>query len=72
MAADRIRIKLNSTGTKKDGKKTGYYATTTKNPKPKNGVKPEKLRKRKFDPRAYNPETGKHGMHVEFVEDKIK
>ncbi|MCB1531189.1 MAG: 50S ribosomal protein L33 [Rhodospirillales bacterium] len=31
----------------------------------------EKLKMRKFDPWAVNPETGKKGMHVEFVEKKM-
>ena len=32
----------------------------------------EKLKKKYYDPRAWNAETNKLGMHVEFVEDKIK
>ena len=63
-----VLIRLNSTGTKKDGKKTGYFKTTRVNKR----TMTEKLRKKCFDPRAYNAETGKCGMHVEFVEDKIK
>jgi ribosomal protein L33 len=63
-----IKIKLNSTGLNKDGKKTGTYYTTTKNPK----TKAEKLKFRKFDRRAWNPETQKAGMHVLFEEGKIK
>ncbi|MGQ0526554.1 MAG: 50S ribosomal protein L33 [Alphaproteobacteria bacterium] len=30
-----------------------------------------KLKKKKYDPWAVNPETGKKGMHVEFVEKKM-
>ncbi len=64
----REKIKLVSTGKKKDGKSTGYYKTTIKNKR----NTPDKMRLRKFDPRAWNEETGKHGMMVEFKEGKIK
>ncbi len=30
-----------------------------------------KLQKKKYDPWAVNPETGKKGMHVMFVEKKM-
>lgn len=64
-----ILIRLNSTGLKQDGKtKTGYFKTTRRNPR--NGK--DKLRLKHFDPRAFNPETGKLGMHVDFLEGKIK
>lgn len=72
---DRVKVKLVSTGTTEKGTKTGYYKTTTKRSKPKGGSggsKVEKLAKKAFDPRAFNTETGKLGMHVEFKEDKIK
>lgn len=72
---DRVKVKLVSTGTTEKGTKTGFYQTTTKRSKPKGGAggsKVEKLTKKAFDPRAYNTETGKLGMHVEFKEDKIK
>ncbi len=64
----RIKIKLVSTGKNKDGKPTGTFYTTTKNKK----TSTEKLVLKKFDPRAYNPETNKCGMHLQFKEDKIK
>lgn len=64
----RIIIKLASTGLKEDGKKTGYFVTTTKN---KTNT-PGKIELKKFDPRAFNKETGKKGMHVIFKEEKIK
>jgi hypothetical protein len=67
MASGRIKIRLNSTGVGKDGKKTGYFKTTTK----ASGVK-EKLKKKMFDPRAWNPETNKFGMYALFEEGKIK
>lgn len=71
--SDRVKVKLVSKGKQKDGRSTGYYKTTTKSNKPKaNGAKPGKLQKRGFDPRAYNEKTGLTGMHVDFVEDKIK
>ena len=66
--AVREKIRMNSTGTKKDGKKTGYFKTTTKNKR----TMTQKFKKIYFDPRAWNPETGKHGMHVLFEEGKIK
>lgn len=64
----RDKIKLVSTGKNEKGKKTGTYYTTTKN-KQQNA---EKLSVKKFDRKAYNPTTGKCGMHVIFKEDKIK
>lgn len=66
-SSGRIKIRLNSTGVKKNGKKTGYFKTTTKIANVK-----EKLRKRMFDPMAINPKTGKVGVHVMFEEGKIK
>lgn len=63
-----IKIKLNSSGQTKEGKPTGTYYTTTKNPQ----KKPEKLVKMKFDRRAYNDKTDKIGKHCEFKEGKIK
>jgi ribosomal protein L33 len=68
MAAVREKIRMVSTGKKQDGKRTGYFKTTTKNKR----EMPEKFRKTYFDPRAWNEEKQKFGMHVEFVEDKIK
>ena len=64
----REKIKLVSTGKTKHGNSTKTFYTTTKN-KRKNT---EKLNSKKFDPRAFNPATGKTGMHVVFKEDKIK
>jgi large subunit ribosomal protein L33 len=63
----RDKIKMVSTGLTKDGKKTGTFRTTTKNKR----TTTEKLKKKYFDPRAYNAETGKTGMHVLFEEGKI-
>lgn len=64
----RIIIKLVSTGLKEDGKKTGYFVTTTKN----KVNTPQKIELKKFDPRAFNKETGKKGMYAIFKEEKIK
>ena len=47
---------------------TGHFYTTTKNKRQTT----EKINIKKFDPKAYNSETGKAGMHVIFKEDKIK
>ena len=63
----RDKIRMVSTGKNKAGKKTGYFRTTTKNKK----TTTDKLKKIHFDPYAYNPETGKCGMHVLFEEGKI-
>ena len=63
----RDKIKLVSTGTTQAGKKTGTFRTTTKNKR----TMTEKLKLKKYDPRAYNAETGKSGMHVLFEEGKI-
>lgn len=64
----RDKIKLVSTGKNKEGRATGTFYTTTKN-KRQNA---EKMSIKKFDPRAYNKETDKCGMHILFKEDKIK
>ena len=63
----REKIMLLSTGTKKDGAPTGYFYTTYKN---KTNT-PDKLELMKFDPRAYDEKTGKHGKMVKFKEKKI-
>jgi large subunit ribosomal protein L33 len=64
----REKIKLVSTGKRKDGKATKFFYTTTKNKRQNT----EKINIKKFDPRAFNSKTGKNGMHVVFKEDKIK
>lgn len=63
----REKIKMLSTGKTQAGKPTGTFRTTTKNKK----AKPEKLKLKYFDPRAFNKATGKAGMHVLFEETKI-
>lgn len=63
----REKIKMVSTGLTKEGKKTGTFRTTTKNKR----TTTEKLKKKYYDSRAYNTETGKVGMHVVFEEGKI-
>ena len=64
----REKIKLVSTGKTEDGKPTKTFYTTTKNKR----TVTEKIQIKKFDPKAFNKETGKKGMHVVFKEDKIK
>lgn len=64
----RDKIKLTSKGKTKDGQPTRTFYTTTKNKQ----ANAEKLRKKKFDRRAFNEKTGKNGAHVEFTEEKIK
>jgi large subunit ribosomal protein L33 len=61
----REKVKLVSTGKQKDGRSTGYYYTSTKNKR----NTPDKMAIMKYDPRAYNPETGKRGMYVLFKEN---
>lgn len=63
----RDKIKMLSTGKTKAGNPTGTFRTTTKNKKKTT----EKLKMKHYDPRAYNTETGKAGMHVLFEETKI-
>jgi len=63
----RDKIKMLSTGKTKAGKPTGTFRTTTKNKK----LSTEKLKKKHFDPRAFNTATGKNGMHVLFEETKL-
>jgi large subunit ribosomal protein L33 len=63
----RDKIKMLSTGKNKNGKPTGTFRTTSKNKKKTT----EKLKLKCYDPRAYNSETGKSGMHVLFEETKI-
>lgn len=60
-------VRLNSTGTNAKGNPTGYDYIKERNPR----KQPEKLRMRKFDPRAIHPETGKPGCHVWFEEKKM-
>lgn len=63
----REKVKMNSTGTTKEGKKTGTFRTTTKNKRKTT----DKLKFKYYDPRAYNAATGKSGMHVLFEEGKL-
>lgn len=63
----REKVKMLSTGKTAKNKPTGTFKTTTRNKK----TKTEKLKKKYYDPRAYNAETGKSGMHVMFEETKV-
>lgn len=63
----RDKIKMLSTGKTKAGKPTGTFRTTTKNKK----LTTEKLKKKHYDPRAYNAQADKNGMHVLFEETKL-
>lgn len=63
----RDKIKMLSTGKTKAGKPTGTFRTTTKNKRKTT----EKLKKKYYDPRAYNTKTDKCGMHVVFEETKL-
>jgi large subunit ribosomal protein L33 len=63
----REKIKMLSTGKTKAGRPTGTFRTTTKNKKKTT----EKLKMKHYDPRAYNKNNDKAGMHVLFEETKI-
>jgi len=63
----REKVMMMSTGKDKKGHDTKYSYTTYKNKRNTT----DKLKLRKFDPRAYNPANGRYGMYVEFVEKKI-
>ena len=63
----QVKIRLVSTGKNAKGEATGYTYYINKNPR----NQPEKMKFRKYDPRAVNPETGKPGMHVLFEEKKM-
>lgn len=67
-AGAREKIQLRSTGLKKDGKSTGYFKTTVVN---KRNAEDKKLDLMKFDPRAWNEETGKLGKRVLFKQKKL-
>jgi large subunit ribosomal protein L33 len=63
----REKIMLESTGLGKNGKPTRYYYTTHKNKRNTT----DKIELYKYDPRAYDPATGKYGKHVLFKEKKL-
>ena len=67
MATSRKKVRLVSTGKNKNGKDTGTFVVVLVNK-----LATEKLKIRRFDRFAVNPDTGKPGMHVEFVEKKLK
>lgn len=67
MAGKSEKIMLLSTGKTKDGRDTGYFYTVTKS----RGIKGEKLERKKFDPRAWDAEKNRCGMHVPFKEKRI-
>lgn len=60
------KMRIVSPATNKNGNPTGttYYVKKGKNAE-------GKLEMRKYDRYAYNPETGKVGMHVKFTEKKL-
>lgn len=65
-AGAREKVQLRSTGKNKQGKETGYFKTLMVNKRAE-----KKLELMKYDPRAYNPATGKIGMRVLFKQKKI-
>lgn len=64
---DSVKIRLVSTGKNAKGNPTGYTYYIKKNPRNIT----EKMRFRKYDPRAINEATGKPGCHVMFEEKKL-
>jgi len=66
-SSQRDKIMLASTGKTEAGKPTGTFYTTMKNKRNTT----DKIERKKFDPRAFNAETGKSGMHVAFKEKKL-
>lgn len=62
----RKNIHMVSTGKNEKGKPTKTVYATRRNPR--NDLSNTKLKLKKFDRRAFNPETGKIGMICEFVE----
>lgn len=62
-----VKVRLVSTGKNVKGEPTGYTYYIKKNTRNLT----EKLKFRKYDPRAVNPETGKPGAHVLFEEKKM-
>ena len=62
----REKVQLRSTGKSKSGKETGYFKTLTVNKRAE-----KKLELMKYDPRAWNEETGKVGMRVLFKQKKL-
>ena len=65
-AGQREKVQLRSTGLNQKGKPTGYYKTLSVNKRSE-----KKLELMKYDPRAFNPETGKVGMRVIFKQKKL-
>lgn len=61
-----VKVRLVSPAKNRHGNPTGttYYVKKGKQAT-------EKLRFRKYDPKAWNEETGKAGMHVWFEEKKL-
>ncbi len=62
-----VKVRLVSTGKNAKGNPTGYTYYIKKNAK----TQTEKLKFRKYDPRAINEKTGKPGAHVLFEEKKL-
>lgn len=65
-AGSREKVQLRSTGKSKSGNPTGYFKTLSVNKRAE-----KKLEVMKYDPRAWNEETGKVGMRVLFKQKKI-
>ncbi len=62
-----VKIRLISTGKNAKGEPTGSTYYIAKNPRNQT----EKMKFRKYDPRAIHPETGGKGAHCWFEEKKM-
>lgn len=67
----REKVSLFSTGTDENGNPTKWAYYTFRNKRNAEAKGKGKLELMKFDPRAWNPETQKYGMHVLHKEKKI-
>lgn len=59
-----VKIRMTSKGKTEDGRSTGTFRVLRKN----KSVHKEKLKRKMYDPRAFNAKTGKNGVHVDFEE----
>ena len=60
------KVKLVSTGLRESGQRTKYTYTTVRCKRNLQEAGKNKLEANKYDPLAFNKETGKCGMHVLF------
>jgi large subunit ribosomal protein L33 len=61
-----VKVRLVSPATNKNGNPTGTTYYVKRSPQAT-----EKLKMRKYDPKAWDADASKAGMHVEFTEKKL-